>query len=934
MRSTPNLPPNPKPPASAGTSASQTFPRVHGGAVGAIRYLLVLAVVWVAALGPHEPFWAYLLVIAVMAWALGRAPAVAARKAAEAALMEQRAELSDFLENATEGMHAVDPDGIIVWVNRFELDMLGYTAEEYVGQPIARFHVDPNVVGEIFARLGAAGVVVNLEAELRCKDGSIRHVLISSSMRMREGRALHTRCFTRDITERRAAAEALRSSEGSWNAVLESSVDPIVVLDARGDIVEFSPAAEQLFVIPRSEAAGRPLVDIATLPEQRALHQLALAGCLAGGAPVNRLEVRAQRSDRRPLALELTIRRMFEHGPPRFIVYIRDLTERRDAEAVIREQGALLEATLDVLVDPVVYLDRSGLVRIANSASVRLLGDPLIGVTPDAWAAQLPVDFLGGPGTVDSLRDALASGRTVRSRRMEFVDVVGAPRVALASIVPVIHAGAIQGAVVYMHDVTQESTLAAELENANNELMTRFEELLAQQEVLAAQSEEVAKQRAQLADRNADLASASRLKSEVLATMSHELRTPLNAVIGFAEVLLVDSVSPLGEGHRAYVQDIRKAGEQLLLLINDVLDLTRIEAGRLQIDTERMDLAHPVLQARELTSVFAKERRVTVVDAIAPGHRFVVADPDRVRQVVLNLLSNALKFTPSGGSVTLRAVEIPGGFARVSVTDTGIGIDSNDVHKLFQPFTQLDTGLARRRGGTGLGLAISRQLVEAMKGTIGCESVLGRGSTFFFTLPLADPAGLGLGGVSDTDVGPIAAGERAADQPFGSGWGAERAMASAPGSEKPPSVATAGQGSGEPPLASTTDGGQRLHVLIVDDNVVNRRVLRSMLASTRCDLTEAQDGSTAIQLVRDLRPGVILMDLQMPEMDGLTATRILRADPATAMIPVIAITAHAMVGDPERAAAAGCVGYLAKPVGRENLMKAIERAIGSSAWRD
>ncbi|MDP2316484.1 MAG: ATP-binding protein [Pseudomonadota bacterium] len=729
------------------------------------------------------------------------------------------------------------------------------------------------------------------------------------------------------LCHRRDGDRAWRRNEGTWSAVLESSVDPIVVVDAQGHIEEFSPAAERLFVIPRAAALGRPLPELAIAPEHRPLYQAVLAEHRAGPTPVSLIEVSAHRADGAPLAVAMTIRRMLVGGPPRFIACIHDLTERREVEAAFREQEALLGATLDVLVDPVVYVERSGLVRVANAAALYLLGDPLIGITPDAWIAQLPVDFLGGPGTLDTLRKALESGRTVRNRRVDLVDASGSPRVVLASIVPVVHAGVVKGAVVYMHDVTQEHKLAAELERASVELRTRFEELLAQQEVLAAQSEEVAKQRALLADRNADLTSASRLKSEVLATMSHELRTPLNAVIGFAEVLLADQAFPLGAAHRPLITDIRGAGEQLLLLINDVLDLTRIEAGRLQLRTERIDLALPMLQARELTSASAQERALTVVTEIEPGQIFCVADPDRVRQIMLNFLSNAIKFTPSGGTVTLRALELRGGIVRASVTDTGVGIDPNDLHKLFQPFTQLDSGLARRHGGSGLGLAISKQLAEAMSGTIGCESAHGRGSTFFFTLPLANAAGLSKVGVSEATMGPMGStAPQAEPRPSVGVAGAERALPfPEPALEPFPTVRAPA-----PALAA----GARLHVLIVDDNAVNRRVLRAMLSPLACDLTEAADGATAIQLARDLQPGVILMDIQMPEMDGLAATSILAADPATADIPVIAITAHAMLADADRAVAAGCVGYLPKPVGRESLMHAIDRAIGSRAWRD
>lgn len=591
--------------------------------------------------------------------------------------------------------------------------------------------------------------------------------------------------------------------------------------------------------------------------------------------------------------------------------------DRRLEETVggAKANAARFAATLDALVDPVVYLDSSGLVRLANSAFTHVLGESLIGVAPDAWSARLPADLLAGPAWLQSLHGALTSGGIVRNRRVAFRDASGADRVALASIVPVAHSDTIQGAVLSLHDITQEVTLASALEVASMELRTRFEELLEQQEVHAAQSEEVARQRAQLAERNADLASASRLKSEFLATMSHELRTPLNAVIGFAEVLLADAGQPLPAAHRAYIRDIRLAGEQLLLLINDVLDLTRIEAGRIQIETERMDLVLPLLQARELTSALARDRRVTVVSDLTPGRLFVAADPDRVRQIALNLVSNALKFTAAGGTVTLGIKELPGGTARASVGDTGIGIAPGDLDRLFQPFTQLASGPAGRPGGTGLGLAISRQLVEAMKGTIGCTSVHGRGSTFYFDLPLA-------GGAIRPEVAEV--------EPAAHGWGALRGTL-------PPTVLNLPEipapGAAPGPPVTGGDRADRLHVLIVDDNAVNRRVLRSMLASARCDLTEAEDAPTAIQLARDLHPGVILMDIQMPEMDGLAATRILVADPSTADIPVVAITAHGMPGDAERAAAAGCVGYLAKPVGREHLMNAIQRAVGSGAWR-
>jgi CheY-like chemotaxis protein len=286
------------------------------------------------------------------------------------------------------------------------------------------------------------------------------------------------------------------------------------------------------------------------------------------------------------------------------------------------------------------------------------------------------------------------------------------------------------------------------------------------------------------------------------------------------------------------------------------------------------------------------------MNRVSPELALASADPDWVGQVLNNLLSNALKFTPSGGTVTVEGSSTAAG-VRVTVTDTGIGIAPSDLHKLFTPFSQIDQGDARRYRGTGLGLSICKKLVELMEGTVGVTSEPGSGSTFFFTLPAAS------------------------DRPSSAPRGLRPTFAPPPAPE------------GVNPVGPLARVGRRARtrILIVDDAETNRRVAAAMLQRFRCDVIEAADALSGHRLASMDAPSVILMDLQMPGTDGLTATLALKADPTTAAIPVIAVTAHAMAGDSDRALAAGCIAHVSKPIARTRLYEAIDLALNGAGWR-
>nr|CRH05142.1 putative Histidine kinase with HAMP domain, HisKA domain, HATPase c domain and response regulator receiver domain [Candidatus Magnetococcus massalia] len=367
---------------------------------------------------------------------------------------------------------------------------------------------------------------------------------------------------------------------------------------------------------------------------------------------------------------------------------------------------------------------------------------------------------------------------------------------------------------------------------------------------------------------------ASQIKSEFLAVMSHEIRTPMNVVIGMGDILLEEIEVP---EQRRLLHRMQKAGDALLELINNILDLSKMEAGKMSLMEQPFDLHQMLKQSVELFSLPAAEKGLTLVlDQQETLPVQVVGDAGRVRQVLLNLISNAIKFTDAGRiaiSAHMQSEQL-----LFEVEDSGIGIDDTQIHAIFEKFTQVDSGMTRRFGGSGLGLTISRQLVELMGGQIGVKRNTTIGCTFYFSIPYQQ------------------ASQQKQNRPL------------------------------SPPKDDATTPPCK--ILLVEDSEDNRLLIQSFLKRTNHQLVLACNGQEGVESVQSESFQLILMDMQMPVMDGYSATRAIRQweaaqhHPAT---PIVALTAHALEGDAEKSLQAGCDAHITKPIKKNTLLKTIQR---------
>lgn len=411
---------------------------------------------------------------------------------------------------------------------------------------------------------------------------------------------------------------------------------------------------------------------------------------------------------------------------------------------------------------------------------------------------------------------------------------------------------------------------------------------------------------------NKDLERASQLKSEFLASMSHELRTPLNSILGFSDLLQRQTGGKLTERQVNHVKAIEKSGQHLLQLINDILDLSKIEAGKVELDLEPVSVHELCSQCLKMIQPRAEMKRLALSLELDYQIGTVLLDERRVRQMLINLLSNAVKFTPEGGKVKLAGrlaygnqlaedvrpdhspVNMTTPYLCLEVSDSGIGVPQDKWHLLFRPFQQVDSSLRRRHEGTGLGLALTKRLAELHGGTVSFQSVVGEGSTFRIWLPLREPPRQLVKESARSEVSLDALTNTANEK--------------ATGNVK--------------------------RILVVEDQPLNQILIAELLESEGYTVEMICDGRAMLETIYSplvkpsSLPDLILMDIQLPEVDGLELIRQLKAHPIWKKVPVIAVTAMAMPGDRDRCLEAGADGYLSKPIEVKQVLSTVESFIG------
>jgi PAS domain S-box-containing protein len=421
-----------------------------------------------------------------------------------------------------------------------------------------------------------------------------------------------------------------------------------------------------------------------------------------------------------------------------------------------------------------------------------------------------------------------------------------------------------------------------------------------QSELVVRQQTEIklTKSNQELSVFNEELGRATRLKDEFLANMSHELRTPLNAILGMTEGLQEKVFGAVNERQIKALETVERSSNHLLELINDILDIAKIESGQMVLDCNLCTVASLCQSSLAFIKQQALKKRIQLEIKLQLNLPQLLVDERRIRQVLINLLNNALKFTPEGGRITLEVHQLPPEldrsslhFLQIAVIDTGIGISAENIKKLFQPFIQIDSALNRQYDGTGLGLALVKRIVELHGGRVGLTSELGVGSRFTIELPCA----------LDDSMSPDLSPHRTADMNL---------------------TAT------PEPNFSSPDNAARSHlILIAEDNEANIGTFSSYLTAKGYRILIAKDGQEALDLAKAHHPDLILMDIQMPIMDGLEATRQIRRDPDLVKIPIIALTALAMTGDRERCLDAGANDYLTKPVKLKLLVTTMQQLL-------
>ncbi len=607
-------------------------------------------------------------------------------------------------------------DGTYIEVNDLFVETLGFTREELIGKKSSELNLfaEPSQRSRIIENMQKDGVVKDIEVKVRTKDGSLRTGLFSISP-IYVGKDPCLLTVMVDITERKHAEVALSESEEKFRAIVEQSSEGIMLIDEQGTIIEWNRAQEKIMGITQAEAIGSPAWDIQFrhVSTARRAHMTAEK---IRQSMLTILETGFSSQFNRPV--EMLVESV--SGEPKIIVQnafsiktekgyrigaiIYDVTTHRQAEEALSASEAKNRALLNAIPDIMMLVNQDGLILDYHTPSMEMLVMPPEQFLQKNFRDLLPPDMV--PVIHDWFEKVKVTGQ-VQNIEFDWSPTDGRKsfEIRLAVVDD-------KRLLAIVRDVTERKQTEKIIRQYADELEKRVEE------------------------RTLELVRASRAKDDFLATMSHELRTPLSGVLGISEILLEGVRGPMTEKQEQAVQTIKSSGERLLGLINDILDISKIESGKFELHSENVDVNEICRLSLLFIRQLAGKKSITVEYSPPPTDPVVFADPKRLKQILINLLNNAVKFTPEKGMVKLEVQpDAEESLMRFSVTDTGIGISPDDLQKLFKPFMQVDSRLSRQYEGTGLGLALVKKMVELHHGSIEVQSEVGAGSRFIFTLP-------------------------------------------------------------------------------------------------------------------------------------------------------------------------------------------------------
>ncbi len=651
-----------------------------------------------------------------------------------------------------------------------------------------------------------------------------------------------------------------------------------------GKLQNVNQSLADMLGFTKEELENKHFNDI-TYPVDREIGKEALQRMVSGEVPNTSFEKRYVQKTGATIwtYVSITLLRDASNNPLRFITQILDINQRKQAEEELRESEERFRTLIEQSSEGITLVSEEGNVLEWNQAMEQITGIPktqATGVPVWEMQAQMIPSEHRSPQSLEAAKayftNILQAGRLSFGKQLDIkIQTPHGESKFVTQTIFVIKTGRGYriGAVVL--DISERKRYEEELRTLNAELEQR-----------------VAERTAELYRINAELEHANRAKDEFLANMSHELRTPLNSVLGLSEALLEERSGPLNEYQKRSLQIIETSGNHLLALINDVLDLSKIEAGKLDFYPQPVQVDDLCRSSLAFVKAQATKKSITLSYV---GQSFVskiFADSRRLKQILVNLLSNAVKFTPEKGHVTLQVnANLEQDLIQFSVIDDGVGIAPEDMQRLFHPFVQVDSSLNRQHDGTGLGLALVQRLTDLHGGSVQVESdgVAGKGSRF--TVNLA------------CNQDEIA---RLEKLPLRTMFSGNEPSEKIKCPEMPPN---------------------RGIILLAEDNMSNVLTIGEYLESHAYEIVVAHDGLEAIEKAETVDPALILMDIQMPVMNGLEAIANLRANLRFASTPIIALTALAMPGDRERCLQAGATDYISKPVSLKMLVKVIESLI-------